>query len=299
MKCIEHPYENLSGGQWLRGNLHTHTNRSDGARPPQAVIDDYAGRRYDFLMISDHDVYTSDEDLSHYDARGMVLIPGNEVTANGSHLLHVNANRMIAPCPQRQTILNEATGSDPQSFVIVCHPNWSFPAFSMFNHTSREQLEEWVGYTGLEIYNGVIGRLDGSPYATNKWDMLLSQGRHVWGYAHDDSHASKNDVELGWNVVYAKSNSLSEIVNALQRGRFYASTGVVIRDIKVSGTTIRIETENAERIVALHQAGCRFTQVDGSVIEVEAPPQATYVRFECWGRGESFAWTQPFYLSEA
>ena len=293
MNKIENPYAALTGGQWLKGNLHTHTTRSDGARPPQDVIDDYAGRKYDFLMISDHDIYTSNEDLSRYDARGLVLIPGNEITANGPHMLHVNASRLIAPAPRRQTVLNEAAGSDPQSFVIANHPNWT----SSFDHTTLKQLEEWTGYAGLEIFNGTIGRLDGSPYATNKWDMLLSQGHRIWGYANDDSHLPVDDVGLGWNVVYARTRSLPDIVDALRRGRFYASTGVVIRDLRVEGTTVRLETENAERIVALRQVGSRFAQVDSNTIEVQIPPEARYVRFECWGRGESFAWTQPLFVS--
>jgi hypothetical protein len=245
-------------------------------------------------MISDHDVYTSNKNLSRYDARGMVLIPGNEITANGPHLLHVNAGRLIAPCPQRQIVINEATGSDAKSFVIANHPNWQ----SLFDHTTLKQLEEWVGYTGLEIYNGTIGRLDGSPYATNKWDMLLSQGRRVWGYAHDDSHLPVDDVELGWNVVYAKTKTLPDIIDALRHGRFYASTGVVISNIRVEGTTVRIETENAERIVALQEVGNRFAQTNSNAIEVEIPSEARYVRFECWGKGERFAWTQPLFVSK-
>jgi len=40
MNKIDNPYAELSGGQWLKGNLHTHTTRIDGARPTQAVIDD-------------------------------------------------------------------------------------------------------------------------------------------------------------------------------------------------------------------------------------------------------------------
>ena len=32
---IEHPYQNLSGGRWLVGNLHTHTTASDGERDHQ------------------------------------------------------------------------------------------------------------------------------------------------------------------------------------------------------------------------------------------------------------------------
>ena len=32
---LDHPYRGLTGGQWLRGNMHTHTTQSDGAKPPQ------------------------------------------------------------------------------------------------------------------------------------------------------------------------------------------------------------------------------------------------------------------------
>ncbi len=47
------------------------------------MIDDYAARGYDFLMISDHDIHTSPEDYAALDARGLVLIPGNEITRRG------------------------------------------------------------------------------------------------------------------------------------------------------------------------------------------------------------------------
>ncbi len=97
-------------------------------------------------------------------------------------------------------------------------------------------------------------------------------------------------------MVYASERSLPAIVDAMRQGRFYASTGVTIREITVTGDRIRVATENAERIVALRDAGVRFAQVDDRVIEVEAPADASYVRFECWGRGEQFAWTQPVFI---
>ena len=52
-----------------------------------------------------------------------------------------------------------------------------------------------------------------------------------------------------------------------------------------------------ERIVALQNVGKRFAQTDAKAIEVQVPPEAKYVRFECWGGGESFAWTQPLFIS--
>lgn len=286
---IVHPYENLSG-QWLRGNLHTHTTNSDGKRPPQAVIDDYAARGYGFLMLSDHDVYTSPEMLAALDNRGLVLIPGNEISARGPHMLHVNCNQRIEPDRQRQTVIDQANQAG--GFIIVNHPNWE----ERFSHCPQELMEQWQNYAGLEIYNGVIGRLDGSQYALDRWDMLLSAGRRVWGYANDDCHRETGDIELGWNVVNVPQRTVAAVVNALQTGRFYTSTGVVINRLQVNGNRIRIETENAQRIVAMQQVGKRFAIADASSIEVEVPEGAKYVRFECWGGGETFAWTQPFFV---
>ena len=104
---IEHPYQNLNGGRWLVGNLHTHTTASDGERDHQAVIDDYAGRGYGFLAITDHDIYTSLEDYEQYDAQGMILVPGNEISANGPHVLHVGDAAWVAPHEDRQQVIDE------------------------------------------------------------------------------------------------------------------------------------------------------------------------------------------------
>ncbi len=292
---LTNPYQDLTGGQWLRGNLHTHSTRSDGARPPQEVLDDYAARGYGFLMFSDHDVYTSEADLQALDARGLVLIPGNEITRGGPHLLHVDADRRIEPGPARQRIINDvvqAAKETGRGFVIVNHPDWQ----EAFNHATISQMREWWGYLGLEIYNGVIGRLDGSPYALGKWDMLLSEGRRLWGFANDDCHSATGDIGLGWNMVYAKEKSRAGVVDALRLGRFYASTGVVIQSIQVKGMTVRIEAENAQRIVAIQNTGNRRLVIDGPVLELDVPADAVYMRFQCYGAGETMAWTQPFFV---
>ena len=290
MPSIDNPYRNLTGGQWLRGNLHTHTNKSDGARSRQKIISDYARLGHDFLMISDHDTFTSAKDYRQCKNEGLILIPGNEITANGPHMLHVGADRKIEPSTQRQQIINDVNAT--KGFVIVNHPNW----LADFNHCPIERMREWIGYVGMEIYNGVIGCLEGSCYATNKWDILLSQGRHIWGFATDDCHWSVEQQGLGWNVAYVKRRTAAGVVEALRAGRFYASTGVTIDSVRVRSGKIRIVTADARRILALQKGGARFAVADDSSIEVEVPDNTPYVRFECWGDGESFAWTQPFYV---
>ena len=288
MPKLDHPYRQLTNGQWLRGNLHTHTNNSDGAERPQRVINDYAKLGYDFLAISDHDILTNSRDYKKWNNRGMVLLPGNEITANGSHILHVGADRLVPPLPQRQEVFNRVTAGS--GLAVVAHPNWQ----ESFDYTSIDKLREWVGYHGLEVFNTVIGRLQGSPYCTNKWDILLSEGRRLFGYANDDSHI-RSDIGNGWNMVYSRERTAKGILAAIAAGRFYPSTGVIISSIRVQGSRIRIETENARRIVAIGHLGTRLQVTDDNHIDFEAKPDSSYVRFECWGDGEQFAWTQPFF----
>ena len=103
------------------------------------------------------------------------------------------------------------------------------------------------------------------------------------------------DLARGWNMVYVRERTVEAIVEALRNGCFYASTGVVITRIAVDCNRIRLETEDADRIVAQGDFGQRFAEVDGTAAEVTVPDTTRYVRFECWGRGEQFAWTQPFW----
>uniref|UniRef100_UPI0035629AE7 PHP domain-containing protein n=1 Tax=Gemmatimonas sp. TaxID=1962908 RepID=UPI0035629AE7 len=44
------------GAGWLKGNTHTHTTNSDGDTAPEEVARWYKNRKYDFLVLSDHNV---------------------------------------------------------------------------------------------------------------------------------------------------------------------------------------------------------------------------------------------------
>jgi PHP-associated len=274
---------------WLRTNLHAHTTESDGTRSPQAVIDDYAARAYDVLMLSDHDKLT---DTGGLESRGLLLIPGNEISRDGFHLLHVDAKKVLAPHTDRQQVINEINSE--QGLPVLCHPNWH----RYHDHITLETLRSLNDYLGIEIYNGVIHHHEGSPLATDKWDMLLSEGRKLWGFANDDSHRPEH-VGVAWNMVQVKEKNKADVLEALKHGSFYASTGVVITSIRAHGQTITVMTENAQRITASVDGGLRIAQVDAPTMTLHVPHDAPwrYVRLECWGAGEAMAWTQPFYLS--
>lgn len=285
------PY--LDSNQWLRGNLHGHTTVSDGACPAAEVIADYERRGYDFLAISDHDRFVPPED--HQGRTGMTLIGGVETSASGPHILHVDAHSVVEPVRDRQVVLDEIQRQG--GFAVLNHPNWQ----GHFDHFPQGLIESLKGYAGIEIYNGVIERLEGTALATDRWDRLLGAGRRAWGFAHDDSHRP-GDVGLAWNVVQSEDRSPGSIVLALRQGRFYASTGVTLRKVGVEGKTIRVETEDAQRIRFISRLGVIRATVDSPEASYALPEDETearsllYIRAECYGTGGRCAWTQPIFI---
>lgn len=287
MPTLRSPYDPRLT-RWLRGNLHSHTTNSDGSRTPQGVIDDYAVRGYDFLMLSDHDFLT---DPTPLDAKGMVLLPGLEVSAEGPHILQVGAKELVPPDANRQKVV-DAINADG-ALAIACHPNRN-----LYNdHWLQGTLEQLSNYAGIEIYNGTTRRSEGESSATNRWDMLLSKGVNVWGYANDDSHHD-GDAALAWNVVQVPEVSENAIIDALKAGRFYASTGVSIDHVRAEGVYLNVFAKDAKRITVIADRGQRVTQVDSNHLHYRLPEGVNwrYLRLELWGEGETQAWTQPFWI---
>lgn len=274
---------------WLRGNIHTHTTESDGKKPPQEVVDIFAGLGYDFLMISDHDKVTAVDML---DAKGMTLISGNEISAKGPHLLHVGAQRVVAPDVNRQAVLDEVGKAG--GFAVMNHPNWR----KNYDHCPLEVLEKLQGYVGIEIFNGVVIELEGCELATDKWDRLLAQGRRIYGFATDDSHDYPRHAGVGWLMVQSAARDGGSIVAALQAGRFYASTGVTVDEIAVNGLTAKVRAGNAEKIRVVADYGQVLLNVPGPSAEFTVKPgeKSTYIRFEFYGPGDAMAWLQPMFI---
>ena len=275
---------------WLKGNLHTHTTNSDGDLTPQAAVQAYADLGYAFLMISDHDHFTNPTDL---DPCGMVLIPGNEITALGPHLLHVNARRCIGPEADRQANIDAI--NDDGGFCIVNHPTW----FSEYNHCDQKLLETWRDYTGMEIYNGVARRMEGRALCPDRWDRVLSTGRRIWGFANDDSHEPR-DRELAWNVVQCEKASRAHIVRSMRKGSFYASTGVAIESIQVDGAALTIDSADTQCYHVVSERSRILGTFDGPRLQYRLPEDFPYpyIRVECWGAGDTMAWTQPFFVNK-
>ena len=295
---LESPYATGTDWEWLTGNLNTDSTETRGELPPDALLEEYERRGYDFLGIADHDVLVDPDE--YRESTSLLLVPTVEVTANGPDVLHVNADRAVDPSHDRQEVLEEIRAAG--GFAVLSHPKWG----TDFDHWPQEELTRLEGYSGLEIYNGVIERLNGAAVATDRWDRLLGDGNRVWGFAVDDAHRVE-DVGRGWVAVQATERTPEAVCDALEAGRFYASTGVTISEIDVIEDAVTIATEEATRIRLIGDYGVVQSTADGPKATFRVPEDLTYledpwinhtyVRIECLGETGEMAWTQPLALS--
>ena len=87
------------------------------------------------------------------------------------------------------------------------------------------------------------------------WDIILTKRLAelnfpvVYGFATDDAHIYHKwgpehaNPGSGWVVVRARHLTPESIIKAMDAGDFYASTGVVLKDIQLDGKTFKIVIE--------------------------------------------------------
>lgn len=283
------PYKR-KGRFWLKGNLHTHTNLSGCGRiPPDQVLKIYEKMGYSYLAITDH------QQISNPNAykTKLVLLAGLEADFSGGRhtgIVHprFEAIKFKPSTPQQKLISDNAKRG---CLTILNHPDWQ-----PIPHYSIEQLLETKDYHGIEIYNIVIERLEGTPLATGKWDKLLSRGKRVLGFANQDSHDTP-DYQDCCNVVRAKRKQARDIFEALMDGNFYCYYGVTILDVGRERDSVFVRTKNAKLIRFVGREGIILKKVKAASASLSFKdyPDTPYIRIECLGAGEEISWSQPFY----
>jgi hypothetical protein len=297
--------------RWYKGNTHTHTLNSDGDSTPDEVVRWYREHGYRFLVLTDHNFLTAVDGLNalHGAEEKFLVIKGEEVTDRfGEKSLHVNGldvGRRIAPQGGTSVVdvlnRNVAAIRAEKGVPHINHPNfrWSI---------TREELQQVRNNRLFEIYNGHphVNQLGGGgiPGLEEVWDAILSSGTLLYGIAVDDAHTFKQpgnpDVPgpgRGWISVRAPRLEARALLDALEGGDFYASTGVELADLQVTAEHMRIvvtpATDAKYRI--------QFIARGGRVVHEATDPAATYtftgnegyVRARVLESNGRVAWVQP------
>lgn len=233
------------GTVWFKGNTHTHTTMSDGDSGPEEVALWYKRNGYRFLVLSDHNVFTDPKSLNSIVDSSFILIPGEELTSSFEKKpVHVNGLNIpgVLDAQTDTTLLGTIQKNVDEVRSVkgaphINHPNfgWAIDQFTLLRVKNNNLLE---------IFNGhpLVHNMGGGERAglEQVWDFLLTSGMRIYGIAVDDAHHFKGEFGpkranpgRGWVAVRARSLNPTEIIDNLEAGLFYASTGVELEDIFV------------------------------------------------------------------
>jgi len=121
-------------GRFYKGNLHTHSTRSDGGRTPEEVIAACRAAGYDFLALTAYFLPRYDfpiVDTAAWRDTDFTTLLGAELCApaleNGEqrHLLAVGLPPDFAPTVAEETGPTRAARAAAGAFVGIAHPAWS------------------------------------------------------------------------------------------------------------------------------------------------------------------------------
>lgn len=302
-----------SSGKFYRGNLHTHSNRSDGGLDPAEVCRRYQAEGYDFIALTDHFVGLYDypiTDTSEFRNKGFTTILGAELHSDAmenGNLWHIVAVGLPEDfTPPHAPHFNAVEGSeamadlaqrarDAGAFVAIAHPHWS--------GMTEADARSIPAAHAVETYNYgcVIDHDRGEGFLT--YEHLLNAGDRLTQIATDDAHFKTPDHFGGWVMVKASENTPEALLSALKAGEFYSSSGPEIHDVRIADDHVRVDCSAAATIIVKGQ-GTSMTTMHGNSVtsgQLSLAPlrNSPWVRVTVVDRAGKRAWSNPIWLNDA
>jgi len=331
---IERPASTASAPiGFLKGQTHVHTDRSyDAKTPPAVVLDFYKSRGYDFVALTDHNRVTVVDS-----PEGLLLVPGIELSQNsttcapkpaaGFRCLFHTSGLFLDPARDRRkgeriplTFLPDRERAYEQQLDVVDelggigvlnHPLFHFALDQKLIAAlgDRVHLIELIN-ASLDTQNP-SGRPHSERRAEALWDQVLTRGTLVYGLATDDSHHFDDAGERAkigkhayvgdraWIMVRAEK-SISSLRKAVEKGDFYATTGVVLEKLETGRERISLRIKSTHPPVTtrfIGREGRELHSVRG--LEASYTPRGDegYVRAVVSDDAGRKAWVQPVMLS--
>ena len=309
--AFEIPFDQTTG-RWFKGNTHAHTALSDGDSPPEVVVRWYRSHGYDFLVLSDHNVFADPKSMRALTDSTFLLIPGEEITtAFQRRPIHVNGLNIPGVIPPRtdSTMVGTIQANvdavrEVDGVPHINHPNfrWAFGWEVLAQIRNDNLIEIWNGHPHVHNEGG-----GGIPSVEAAWDTLLTRGKRIFGIAVDDAHhfqgefsAERSNPGRGWVAVIAPRLEPRAIVEALDAGRFYASTGVTLDSILITPSTIAVHIRNRldfrHRTVFIGDGGRVLHESTENPAIFRMVHGVTYVRAKVYESGGAVAWIQPVFV---
>jgi len=215
--------------QWLRGELHVHSEHSDGRWTIADIGERARGRGLDFLFLTDHNTASGVDLLRARLGDAVAVHPGIELTTYHGHALALGADRWL----DWRTGLRGRSADDVAcdvraagAFFVVAHPDappddvctgcrWTY---ADFDPSLADAVEVWGG-----LWDGPEERNQG---CLDLWRNWLNAGHRLTATGATDAHGPEDwEGAVPLTYVRATDASLPAILEALRSGRTYVSSG--------------------------------------------------------------------------
>jgi hypothetical protein len=199
------------------------------------------------------------------------MIPAEEIThqfaKNPVHINAVNLRDVIQPVngdsvgetvrANLRLVIDQRKKTAWPTLAFLNHPNfgWGVRAEDITLVEELRYFEVFNGHPGVRNYGDEV-----HASTERMWDILLALrlGKHrlgvIYGLATDDAHGyhvfgvGKVNPGRGWIMVRAPYLSAEAVVRGLEAGDFYASTGVVLDDVRRDGDVLRLAIQGEKGV---------------------------------------------------
>jgi hypothetical protein len=296
-------------GRFFRGNLHCHSNRSDGLLEPEDVVGAYRAAGYDFVCLSDH--FEAEYGWQIVDTRpfrdeNFTTILGAELSSapwDERDCYWVTAAGLPvdfgAPPPDDHAEAIRRAG-EIGAFVVMLHPG-----LNNLPLEAADRLPATEAIHAVEVYNhnAAMAVPSDRAYGAYMLDGLLEGGRRVLVNAGDDAHFGHPlDRFGGWVEVHCDRLDPDTLLGSMKSGRYYSTQGPELRELIVDGERLRVETSDVYAITLTGggdrwQSGSeRHAENDEPIFEAEfdlTPFRGAYCRVTVVDPAGRRAWSNP------
>ncbi len=233
-------------------NLHTHSTLSDGNFSPADLKKKYMEQGYSAVAFTDHRACIPHEDLTD---ESFVALTGFEADFslkdeknNLIRAVHLNAlakepssSYSTPSMPLDFDLINKTVADLKQRgfWITLNHPVWS--------NMSSDDVAKIKGFDAMEVCNSIAVVFNNYSDDSAFYEYFLRDGGRAVPVAADDTHKIFEDGTPFWEyyqsftVVKASELSYRAIMDALERGCCYASTGPQINGMWLEGDLLHIE----------------------------------------------------------
>ena len=155
----------------------------------------------------------------------------------------------------------------------------------------------------LEINNGASNRGSDMDYTPYVYDQMLRLGKRISCVGGDDNHNTIHFFKA-WTMVKAESLTHENILNAIENGDTYASSGPEIYELYFEDEKVHIKCSEADSVY-IYTAGRRRSRTSElkegeSLTEAtfEIKPTDHYFRLTVKDKNGKYANTRAYFLDE-